>query len=272
VGEGDKNQWWEKSTVNETTPIDETHGAAETNDANAKAWWGTSGASGKTTPSSGAHGATENNAKAPVKWAKWTLAVAGAIVTLGGAVAVVSQTTHWLSDIFGSTSTQVTQLEVSPNLGISFHQDGQLDPMSADDQGVVSVSVKSEPFELWFPSLASDESLEVCAATGRWVFANAAETGNSNVTTCLTPGTGVAAGPYGSGYLVLTSPGNPGSTEIGETRALPVTQGYEKYYVSDFADQRQIYLVVYKYTVGTQPDSTSPFNPNNVEDFILNIG
>jgi hypothetical protein len=59
--------------------------------------------------------AAGNKQKAPVKWAKWALAVAGAIVTVGGAVAVISQTTHWLSNL-GSRSTPVSQLEVSPTL------------------------------------------------------------------------------------------------------------------------------------------------------------
>jgi hypothetical protein len=93
--------------------------------------------------------------------------------------------------------------------------------MSADNQGTITVTLKSEPFELWFPTLASNESLEVCAATGDWVFASAAETGKGNSPTCLTPGTGVAAGPYGSGYLVLTTPDGPASTNISEDRHFP---------------------------------------------------
>lgn len=272
MGEGDKNQWWwGQGSVDEATSIDRTHDAAETNDANAKAGLDTSDASGKTTPSSGVHGAAANKADTPVKYGKWALAVAGAIVTLGGAVGVISGTTHWLSDIFGSPPA-VTQLEVSPNLGISFHQNGQLDPMSANNQGVVSVSMKSEPFEFWFPTLATREGLEVCAATGSWIFTDAAKTGNSKAPTCLTPGMGVAEGAHGGGALVLASPSQPVSTAIADERSLPAGSGYEKYYVSNLADQSRIYLVAYQYTWGTQPNSVSPFNSQNVEDFILNIG
>jgi hypothetical protein len=212
----------------------------------------------------------ESSDKAPVKWAKWMLAVAGAIVTIGGAVAVISQTTHWLGNL--NSGTPAPQLTVSPNLGISFHQYGQSDPMSADDHGTVTVTLKSEPFELWFPTLTSDESLEVCAATGTWVFENAAETGKKNVVTCLSPGTGGAQDVIPGGDLFLTASDDPKSTSINKERTQPATQGYEEYNVSRFASgPRRIYLVVYRSS--DDPQSVeNRFTQQRIEDFILNIG
>jgi hypothetical protein len=203
---------------------------------------------------------------------KW--AVAGVVAAIVGVIVAVIAifVAHHDAQSTQASGNGVSQLEGSPNLGISFYQNGQLDPMSADDQGTVTVTMKSQPFELWFPTLASSESLEVCAATGNWVFADAAKTGERNVSTCLTPGMGVAAGPYGGGFLALTTPSSPVSTNISEDRARPAGQGYGKYYVSNLSSKLgQIYLVIYRYSVKGYSFVGPPFNPQHTEDFILNI-
>src|ERR1700733_7617685 len=76
-------------------------------------------------------GSTDKEATDPPtgKWGKRILVIAGAIVTIGGAVAVISQTTHLLNGLFGS-SPPVSEIVVSPVLGLSFYQNGDLDPMS----------------------------------------------------------------------------------------------------------------------------------------------
>src|SRR5438034_6224056 len=60
-------------------------------------------------------------------WVKRILAMAGAIVTIGGAVTVIAQFTHWLDFVVHASASTCSSssspgLEVSPLLGISFHQ------------------------------------------------------------------------------------------------------------------------------------------------------
>lgn len=208
----------------------------------------------------------------PVKWSKRLLAVAGAIVTIGGAVAVISQTTHWLDGIF-SSGPAFTSVERSPILGVSFYQNGQLDPMSlsgSDQDQVVNVSMKAgEPFEMWFPALQNSISaIEVCAAYAGAIDNNIPRTGQNGVLTCLTPGTGVADYPYASGGLAISTPPDElGHVQITGTRAQDASGGDEKYYVSNLTSEHgKVYLVVYM-----NDNNDKSFESNNVEYFILNF-
>ena len=230
-----------------------------------------------------------------VNWVKQILAVAGAIVTIGGAVAVISQFTHWLdfiSHASASTCPSSTSLEVSPGLGISFYQSGQIDPMSlsatnAGDQSLVFVNVcmKSEPFELWFPTLSAGSSLEVCTSDSRTLFSSIFNP--KAIVNCLTPGTGGADYSYASAFLIETTPqpglpaspaGNYAHTEIYGTRAQPASGGDEKYYVSNvitpsgrtilLANQdSNLYLAIYLSNKANDQGNKS----NNTEFFVLSF-
>ena len=174
----------------------------------------------------------------PVKWVKRILAVAGAVVTIGGAIGVISQTTHWLDGITHASahsSPSFSEIERSPILGISFHQNGQLDPMSlsypngTSQNPAVDVSVQSEPFEVWFPTLGSESAVEVCASRSNAIYHDIPLTGRSGVFTCLTPGTGVADYTSASGYLpVSIPPADIAHTQIEGTRAEPASGGGPK--------------------------------------------
>lgn len=207
-----------------------------------------------------------------VKWWKALLAIAGAVVTIGGAVAVISQTTHWLDGVF-SSSPQITTVERSPILGVSFYQNGQLDPMSlsgSDQDQLVNVAMKAgEPFEMWFPALQNSISaIEVCAAYTSAIDNSIPQTGQNGVFTCLTPGTGVADYPYASGGLAIsTPPDGLAHVQITGTRAQDASGGDEKYYVSNLTSEHgKVYLVIYM-----NDNNDKSFEANNIEYFTLNF-
>jgi hypothetical protein len=237
--------------------------------------------SGKKTPSAGANeliagDTTDTGAQGgkrdsfPVKWSKLIVSIAAAIVAIGGALAIISQFTHWLT----SSPPQISQVEKSPILGVSFYQNGQLDPMSlsgSDQNQVVNVSMTAgQPFELWFPALQNAESaIEVCTAYSSAIDNNIPQTGQNGVFTCLTPGTGAADYPYASGGLpISTPPDQLGHAQITGTRAEDASGGDQKYYVSNLTSYHgKVYLVIYM-----NDNNDKSFEPNNVEYFTLNLG
>jgi hypothetical protein len=218
-----------------------------------------------------------------VKWAKRILAAAGAIVTIGGAVTVISHTTHWLGGV--ATHPDLDEIERSPILGISFYQNGQLDPMSYSGYSVggspnpiITVQMTHAPFEMWFPELSNNAYLQVCGWTTNYVFQNAAQAGPNGYTSCLNPGHFLAGYPYGGTGLWLSPPKNTANTVIGDTRAQPADNGDEKYYVANLTNVgSNVYLAVYLNTNGfgsVMPNGKLnwKFQPGNLEDFILSFG
>lgn len=214
---------------------------------------------------------------APVKWWKGILAIAAAIVTISGAIAVISKTTHWLSSITrasASSSPTFSAVERSPILGISFYQNGQLDPMSisgSEQEQGVNVSMKAgEPFELWFPALQNSVSaIEVCASHTSAIYNNIPQTGQNGVQTCLSPGTGLADYAYASGGLAIVSasPDQAAHVQITGSRAESASGGDQKYYVSNLTSEHgKVYLVIY---MNDNNDHT--FESNNLEYFTLNF-
>jgi hypothetical protein len=185
---------------------------------------------------------TQAGDRPAVKWVKWIIAAAGAIVAVGGAVAVISQTTHILGN-FLRTPTQSSPtfsvLSQSPILGVSFYQNGNIDPMAPPPNGAetgpISVAMQPEPFELRFPDLGASSALEVCASDDQNVFSSAARTGQSGVQTCLSPTSGAADYPYGSGALVVSSPSYIAHTEIAGSRAIAAPLDHQQFYVSRLA-------------------------------------
>ncbi len=209
-------------------------------------------------------------------WRKRILAAAGAIVTLGGAAAVISQTTHWLDRVtHPQGSPSFSALERSPALGISFYQDGQPSPMSwsgpagqTSTPDTIDVSMKYEPFELWFPALGPESTVNVCASPNRAILNPTVILDSSNDANCLSPGRGAADNTYGSGGLwVSTDPGNPIHTTIGGSRAQPAPDGDEKFYVSNLTGwHEKFYLVIY-----TNDNNDTQFESNKIEFFVLDF-
>lgn len=221
----------------------------------------------------------------PMKWMKRVIAVASAIAAIGGAGTVIHQTTHWLDFLIhrSAPACPATQTERSPNLGISFYQNGRLDPMYYSDnigtsqENAVNVCMKSGPFELWFPALGTGSALEVCTSGDGALFRDMFEQAGFN---CLSPATGAADSNYASGTLFETSPQVLSHTEIVGSRAILASGGNQKYYVADLTTpgvtfrsrhavrlatlNGKLYLVVYLANSGT-------FNTNDVEYFILSF-
>ncbi len=231
---------------------------------------------------SGAAG--ENNDRPPVRMLRRVLAVAGAIVTIGGAVTLISQTTHWLDNLtHAHAGKPVSEIERSPILGMSFYQNAQMDPMSYSDPGgtgqnlEINVSMKPEPFELWFPVLGTESSVEVCASNNSAILNSVRQTGKSGVITCLSPGTGAADYAYASGTLFESSgPQDPIHTQIDGSRVQSASGGDQRYYISTLtANNRstsltnrrsKLYLVIY-----FNDNYGRTFEPNNLERFVLNF-
>lgn len=237
-------------------------------------------------PHSTSGGAEDNPDDRPVvSWTKRIVAVAGAIAAIGGAVTVISQTTHlfgFLTHASSSACPSSTTFERSPNLGVSFYQNGKLDPMSSSDAGgtgqqaAVSVCMKSVPFEIWFPALVPNSQLSICASNSRGIF---------GFTNCFEPAFGAADFKYASGTLYEYSSTYLAHTSIWGNQAQSASGGDQKYYVSNItsfsgspaspvphvvslaSEHGKLYLAVYLNT-----NNYSTFQAHNVEDFILTFG
>jgi hypothetical protein len=239
-------------------------------------------------PSTPADGEGSADDRLPARWIKRVLALAGAIVVLGGAVTVITQTTHLfgsLTHASASACPSSTEFERSPNLGISFYQNGELAPMSQSDTGgtgqnsTVSVCMKSEPFEVWFPALGAQSSLSICASTDGAVFSNMFEQGGFN---CLSPITSAANFNYANGSLYEASPQVLVHSALYGTRVQSASGGDQKYYVSNLvtpgltassrhsipltSQNGKLYFVIYM-----NDNNDTSFEPNNVEDFIVSF-
>jgi hypothetical protein len=139
--------------------------------------------------------------------------------------------------------------------------------------------MKSEPFELWFPALGTQSTLNVCASTDSAVFSNMFEQGGFN---CLSPETGDADFNYASGSLFETSPQILSHTVLFGTRVQSASGGDQKYYASNLvtpgltassrhtvgltSQNSRLYLVIYM-----NDNNDTSFESNNVEDFILSF-
>jgi hypothetical protein len=225
------------------------------------------------------------------KWPKRIWAVLGVVAVIGGVVAFGGEVGHWfteLSPASGSTCGMSTagQVEQSPRLGISFHQNNQVALMtyenSDEDQiPLIDVCLSSAPFEIWFPALGSTSALEICTYSSLadfrqdpfYVDQSTAAAG------CLYPPTGFADYPYGSGALFESIPQDPGHAEIVGSRTELASGGDEKYLVSTVyyrspvlslepvpmsRQSASLYLVVYL------PNNYPPPGPDaHLEHFVL---
>jgi hypothetical protein len=232
----------------------------------------------------------EASERVPARWGKRLLALATAIVTIGGAVAVISQTTRLLSGLTHS-GPPVAVIVKSPVLGISFYQNGDRDSMSysapynTTQDLTVDVSMQSEPFEVWFPELGADSSLSICVSNSSAIFTSAARIGD---TSCLNRYNTAADFPFSSGTLFETSSKYIAHTSIAGDRAQSATGGDQQYYVSTLSSfpngidtlavhhphvvlmtnqHGKLYLVIYRNT-----DNYDTFQANNIADFVLNFG
>jgi hypothetical protein len=224
-------------------------------------------------------------------WLKRIFAVLGAIATVGGVITVATQAGHWIHELSGETTCHLSassQIERSPNLGVSFHQNNQLALMTyANSENlqipVIDVCLSSAPFEIWFPALSGPQAIvEVCTSTTAAEFrVNPFKIGSQGVPGCLVNGVQVADTPYASGYLPEASPQEPASYSIVGTRAEPASDGDEKYFVSNLysaptgksltsrtipmsTQAADLYLIIY-----TSDNYNVPGSDANIEHFVL---
>jgi hypothetical protein len=176
------------------------------------------------------------------KWPKRIYAVAGVIAVVGGVFAFGTQVDHWFTGLAQSSDSTChmsvsDQIERSPNLGISFHQNDQLALMSYANSTkiqipMIDVCLSSAPFEIWFPALGPNSVVRICTSPTAGIFrVNPFYVGQNNAG-CLYPPTGIADHNYASGFLSESSVQEPSHVEIVRTRAEPASGGDDKFFVS----------------------------------------
>jgi hypothetical protein len=241
-------------------------------------------------------GKAEGADKRPVrKWTKWSkrgYAFLAALGVIGGVLGFGTQVGHWFSGLSQASDatchmSTANVVPESPNLGISFHQDGQLAVMdyvnnAAIEIPVIDVCLKPAPFEIWFPTLGADTDIAICTSTRFAIFHQNPFAATQATYGCLAPATGAADSYYSSGILFESSPEGPPHTEIGGTRAEPASGGDEQYFVSRLApysgkfhtvsisgNTGNLYLVVYRYTYIPYDYTYYPEDLSKVEHFVL---
>jgi hypothetical protein len=176
-------------------------------------------------------------------WSKRIYAVLGVVAVIGGVLAFGSQVEHWFSGLSQASDSTCSmplsdEVERSPDLAISFHQDSQLALMDYVNSNtlqipMIDVCLSSAPFEIWFPALGPAGVVRVCISPTAAIFHVNPLAMNGNVPGCLVPGTGVADRNYASGFLSESSPQQPAHVDITGRRAEPAANGDEKYFVSN---------------------------------------
>ncbi|MGI5267665.1 serine/threonine protein kinase [Nonomuraea sp. CA-218870] len=102
----------------------------------------------------------------------------------------------------GTPSPVRDQVARSPRLGIEVWQGGTASTMAFSDRDreITRVTMKAEPFELRFPTLAKDTAAQICAWTDDSVL-RVEQGAKVEDHTCYAPGTGIADYEHGSGTL-----------------------------------------------------------------------
>ncbi|MFG1945834.1 serine/threonine protein kinase [Nonomuraea sp. NPDC048826] len=133
----------------------------------------------------------------------------------------------------GTPSPVQNQIARSPRLGIEVWQGGAASTMAFSDPGkeISSVTMKAEPFELRFPTLAKDTAAQICAWTDDSVF-RIERGGKVEDHSCYTPGTGIADYEHGSGTLYLNEQGH---NYLIDTRVAKHTDAQDKVLFSTIA-------------------------------------
>jgi hypothetical protein len=235
--------------------------------------------------------------KQPVrKWKKWskrTYTFLAALGVVGGVLGFGTQVEHWFSGLSQASDATChmstsNQIERSPNLGISFHQNGQLALMSyLNSEGLqipmVGVCLSSAPFEIWFPALSNPKAdVEICVSPTVAIFhLDPFKLDGANTVGCLAPGTGVADTSLGSGFLSESSPQEPACYFVTSQRAEPAANGDEKYFVSNLysvpsgkkftshtipmsAQAANLYVIIY-----ASSNYSAPYSDKYLEHFVL---
>jgi Protein kinase domain len=130
------------------------------------------------------------------------------------------------------------QLARTPRLGVEFWQNGAQDAMAFGRQNgkdVVTVTMRTAPFELRFPEQPADVALDVCAWTDASVFGVQNGTAVAD-SPCFRPGTGIGDYEYGSGNLYLNDRGH---NHFAGTRIARQSAGESKVYVAQTYRDRQ---------------------------------
>jgi hypothetical protein len=203
--------------------------------------------------------AESTHTKTRPKWQTRLSFVVAAIGAIGAVFSIGGTAGHWFAGLTSDPTcgmSTASQLERSPNLGISFHQHNQVALMTyvnADTLQipVIGVCLSSAPFEIWFPALGPRSDVQVCTANTAAIFrVNPFPNG-----ACLGGGSGAADYSYASGTLFETGLRNGEHTEIALARAQLASGGDDKYFVSTLWSQGKpfsitkqssdLYLVIY---------------------------
>jgi hypothetical protein len=192
------------------------------------------------------------------KIATGLLAVAAALTTLWGAF----QAVEGLLGIWSEASVKGTELNITPNLGLTFRQGGEQNNMFLDERtGTVRVSIKSEPFELRYPKegLPKEErALRLVAWTNDSIFnvRPGTKLGNESLayirkhpedlSSPFHDGKMLASEEYGLGTLILTNDAYNGVFGYGITSP-SATEGKRTFVaVFNIENQERVLLTDWK--------------------------
>jgi hypothetical protein len=157
------------------------------------------------------------------------VAICAGVSTIGGAVKLGVEGYDW----YQARQEEPSAFSRTPNLGLQFWQNGKQIPMAdealSDAERQVVVTMRPDPFELWFPSLKNDAALQVCAWHDDSIFTLDSEL-SMDSTRCFAAGTGMATAAYADGSLVQAVDGH--NYYAGERVEAAGVDGYSKIYVS----------------------------------------
>jgi hypothetical protein len=219
----------------------------------------------------------------------------GALAVIGGVIGLGSQVFDWFSGSSPASASTCrlptsTEVERSPNLGISFHQGNKLARMSYLNFGglqipVMGVCLSSAPFEIWFPALSGPQAhVGICISPTAAIFSvNPFKIDLPRGVGCLMEGVGVADNGRGSGFLPESSPQEPASYFVDSQRAEPAGDGEDKYFVSRLssvpaseslaehtillsAQRANLYVIIY-----ASSNYGPPYSDSYLEHFVLHF-
>jgi hypothetical protein len=245
-------------------------------------------------PKEEAQGGTDDDAdKSARNVLKRLWGVIATLAVIGGVIGFGSQAFSWFSGLSHASASTCglstsTQVERSPDLGISFHQDNKLTLMSyLNPEGLqvpmVGVCLTSAPFEIWFPALSNPKAfVEICVSPTAAIFSiNPFKADLPSGVGCLAPGVGVVDTGLGSGFLPEASPQQPACYFVDSQRAEPAADGDQKYFVSNLysvpsgkkltyhtipmsAQTSNLYVIIY-----ASSNYSAPYSDRYLEHFVL---
>lgn len=141
---------------------------------------------------------------APKKVAAGVVALAAAIVTVGGAIRAIEEGANWYRE--WRSEDKPTDLTVTPQTGLQIWQNNVQNDMFGtygDYDVIVTIPMSSGPFELRTPKQPEGVGIGIAAWTDDSIFG--LETGTSTEPTQFNLGKRMATTAFGNATLVLTN-------------------------------------------------------------------